>query len=90
MDKLTSISARLYPFGPRVIKFSIDCIVTFPEPSSATTTATGFAGFQRAAFGTSRGGRGWFCEHVELAQKGWCDVVWCDAMWGDAFWCGVM
>ena len=58
IDALTLAFARLYAFDPRVIKFSIDFIVTFPEPSSATTTATGFAGFQRAAFGTCRGRRG--------------------------------
>ena len=79
INELTSISARLYAFNPRVIKFRIDCIVAFLEPSSATTTATGFAGFQCAAFGTSGGRRGWFCGHAESAKKGLvrCGVVRC-------------
>ena len=46
IDTLTLTFARLYAFNPRVIKFSIDFIVAFPEPSPATTTATGFAGFR--------------------------------------------
>ena len=54
---LTFAFARLHAFIPCVRKFVVDVVCALPEPSAATTTATGFAGLDRAAFGTSGGHR---------------------------------
>ena len=67
--------ARLYAFNPCAIKFVIDFICTLPEPSAATPAATGFAGLETAAFGTSRGHRsgnrrlGDFCSGFKNMQQ---------------------
>ena len=52
---LTLALTRLRAFTPRVIEFVIPFVSTVPEPSAATPAATGFAGLETAAFGTSGG-----------------------------------
>ena len=46
--------ARFYAFIPRVPKLFADFICTLASPSATTTTATGFAGLEHAAFWTLR------------------------------------
>ena len=72
---LTLALTRLRAFTPRVIEFVIPFVSTVPEPSAATPAATGFAGLETAAFGTSRGHRsgnrrlGDFCSGFKNMQQ---------------------
>ena len=54
---LTFALANLHAFTPRKIEFDVPFTSAPPEPSAASAAATGFAGRETAAFGTSGGHR---------------------------------
>ena len=72
---LTFILAHPHAFTPRVIELDIPFTSTPPEPSAAKTAATGFAGRESAAFGTSGGHRsgnrrlGDFCGVMKIVHR---------------------
>ena len=81
MHVLTFVLARPRAFAPRVIEFGVPFTSTVPEPSAARSAATGFAGLETAAFGTSGGqnrSRGCFRGGHRGANRSrgcFCDIV---------------
>ena len=77
----TFVLTNLHAFTPRVIKFDIPFTSAPPEPSAARSAATGFAGLETAAFGTSGGqnrSRGCFRgghRGANWSRGCFCDIV---------------